>query len=154
MRAFFVEGERVGETRDVAEVVKLRAEGRMMWIDLGEKTEPVDAMLARDFEMHPLVIEDIWCDRAVPKIEDFDDYLYVLVHGVKSSGVGKPLELVEVDIVVGPSWVITHHHGAACVEAVMRSLSRSPRCATSCSNPSTSGRHHRGDDSAGAWGHS
>ncbi|WP_394828373.1 magnesium/cobalt transporter CorA [Pendulispora albinea] len=127
MRAFFVDGEITGETDDIDHVRRLHAAGQMLWIDLGEKSDELDAMLTNDFGLHPLVIEDIWCDRALPKIEDFDDYLYVLMHGVKHGADVQELALVEVDIVVGRSWVITHHHGAGCVGAARQNLSRSPK---------------------------
>jgi len=127
MRAFFVDGDKVGETDDIEEIRRLRAENCMLWIDLGAQSEAIDQMLTADFGLHPLVIEDIWCDRTLPKIEDFEAYLYVLVHGVKHGKSLDELELVEVDIVVGSSWVLTHHHGAGCVTAARQSLSRSPK---------------------------
>jgi len=127
MHAFFVDGDGLGETKSIDDVRALHAEGRMLWIDIGEKTAPLDELLTGDFGLHPLVIEDIWSDRALPKIEDFEAYLYVLVHGVKSAPGSHALDLMEVDIVVGRSWVITHNGGASCIEAARQSLARSPK---------------------------
>ncbi|WP_394850739.1 magnesium/cobalt transporter CorA [Pendulispora brunnea] len=135
MHAFFVDGESVSETSNLDEVRKLHADGRMLWIDLGEsdKTKDraaVDELLTGEFNLHPLVLEDIWEDRALPKIEDFEAYLYVLVHGVRmraDKNVHAEIELLEVDIVIGQNWVITHHHGAECIGQVRQSLQRSPK---------------------------
>ncbi|RYZ63764.1 MAG: magnesium/cobalt transporter CorA, partial [Proteobacteria bacterium] len=86
-----------------------------------------DALLESTFGLHPLVIEDIWGDRSLPKIEDFDGYLYVLVHGVASTARFDELRLLELDIVFGKNFVITYHQGSRSIAAVKDELSRSPR---------------------------
>jgi magnesium transporter len=127
MRAFYADGETVRETRDVDELCRLHAAGTPFWLDLEERSERLEKLLVETFHLHPLVIEDIWCDRTLPKIEDFDDYLFILVHGVRTGSSAHQLELVEVDIVVGKTWVITHHRGAGSVAAVRDTLARSCR---------------------------
>ncbi|MCA1829758.1 MAG: magnesium/cobalt transporter CorA [Myxococcales bacterium] len=81
----------------------------LVWVDADERTPELDAFLA-GLELHPLTIEDIFETRSTPKIEDFGRYLYVLAHAVRVPASGPAdLDEAELDIVIGPNWVLTHH---------------------------------------------
>ena len=45
-------------------------------------TEADEQVLLDVFKFHPLTVEDCRENRHYPKIEDFDGYLYFIVHGV------------------------------------------------------------------------
>ncbi len=127
MYAQIVEEGSLFGTRDAGEVRKAHAAGNMLWVDLEAQTPETDALLAETFNLHPLVIEDIWGERSLPKIEDFDDYLYVLVHGVKEGTKPHEIRLVEMDIVFGKTFVLTYHHGSRSVVSVQEDLTRAPK---------------------------
>jgi magnesium transporter len=114
-------------TRSAAEVRKAHAAGCMLWVDLEAQTPETDALLLDTFNLHPLVIEDIWGERSLPKIEDFDEYLYILVHGIKEGLKKNEIKLLEMDIVFGKTFVLTYHHESRSVAAVHEELSRSPK---------------------------
>jgi len=99
--------------------------GKNVWLELERKTAEADELL-KALEIHPLTIEDVWGQRGQPKIDDFPNYLYVIVHGVGSAQ-KRTLELVEVDILIGPNWLITHDRDGLVSDDVGTELDHSPR---------------------------
>ena len=85
MHGFILDGDAIRETESLAEIEKAHEEKKVYWLDIGEQTTAKTKFLTETLHIHPLVVEDIWHERSIPKIEDFDTYLYVLVHGVARS---------------------------------------------------------------------
>ncbi len=127
MRAFVMDGDSLRETESLAEVEKAHAEGKNYWLDIGEQTPEKHKFLIDVLRIHPLVVEDIWCERSLPKVEDFDGYMYVLVHGTARGAVPSDIDLIELDILLGSNFVITHHEKSRSVSAVQEELRRSSR---------------------------
>src|SRR3954468_17052940 len=107
MQARILEGDKLRTTTDPAEIRAALGSGLRIWIDLERQTPDADALLADVLKLHPLTIEDIWADRSRPKIDDLDAYLYVIVHGIGPAKHDK-LATVEIDVVIGPNWLVTH----------------------------------------------
>jgi magnesium transporter len=57
-----------------------------------------------------LTVEDCRENRHYPKIEEFDDYLYFIVHGVRADISPERFNTIELDGFLGPNYVITYHH--------------------------------------------
>jgi magnesium transporter len=93
---------------------------QLVWIDVDGRSPEVDGLLA-GLQLHPLTVEDVFETGTTPKIEDFGKYLYIRAHGVvvPSSGATR-LEKEELDIVLGPGWLFTHHAPALKVPAQVR----------------------------------
>lgn len=80
------------------------------WVDLCGHSPAHDTLLGDVFKIHPLVREDMFRDAPQPKVEDFDDYLYIVVHGLdRNAEQPDNLETIELDLVLGPRFIITHH---------------------------------------------
>ena len=109
MQAFVLEGDTVARLEGVKEIQDAHELGKRLWLDLDERTAASDELLLETFKIHPLVCEDIWLDRSVPKIDRFDDYLYIIVHGVRRGSAPLKLDLWVLDIVVSKTFVITQH---------------------------------------------
>ena len=92
-------GRRSSRRRIRPTCARRSAAKQQIWIELERQTPEADALL-QYLELHPLTIEDIYASGAQPKIDDFPNYLYVIVHGIGSAK-RKKLELVEVDIMIG-----------------------------------------------------
>jgi magnesium transporter len=109
MEAHILEGGAVRLTASADEIRAAHAAGKTMWVELGERSAEGEELLAKTFCIHPLVIEDIFGERSAPKIDQYDDYLYVVIHGLRS--VEDPLraDLGIMDVVVGKSFVLTQH---------------------------------------------
>jgi len=102
-------GKERGATGTLAEARAAIGKAPLVWIDTDERTPEIDALLA-GLSLHPLTVEDIFETRTVPKVEDYGAYLFVLAHAVHvpESGPAR-LQEAELDIVLGPGWVFTHH---------------------------------------------
>src|SRR3954447_11870799 len=77
------------------------------WINI-ERPRPVDrAWLEEHFEFHPLDYEDVLSRNQRPKIDQYPDYLFIVLHfPVFDKAVGR-LNAAELDIFVGPDFLIT-----------------------------------------------
>lgn len=102
------------------------------WIDLFGRTEANERLLGPNgLEVHPLIIEDVFMDCVRPKIEDFTDYVYVLFHAPSATprdADPETLDLVEIDILLGHHYVITHHaQGSKALDEVWKEVNRTQR---------------------------
>jgi magnesium transporter len=117
-----VEG-RVQRTESAEAIRAAHAAGRTLWVELGDATPEAEALLKQTFSVHPLVIEDIFGERSVPKIEHLDGYLYVVVHALRS---GDKATLGVLDIVIGSTFVLTQHREGPATERLRARLDASP----------------------------
>ena len=132
MKTLILEGENVRETSDYADVAAAHAAGKNFWIELDERCEAGSAFLEHTLKIHPLAIEDIWNDVGLPKVEDFDEYVQIIIHGIREddrASTDVPIELAELDIVIGKNWVVTHAHDekACAITPVQGEILRSAR---------------------------
>lgn len=93
----------------------------LLWVDLEAEPPEVCEPILRDvFHFHPLAIDDALQESHVPKIDDWTDYLYLVLHGVTLSrrDDGEPMDTQELDVFLGPNYIVTHHDEA--IQAVSR----------------------------------
>jgi magnesium transporter len=126
MHARILMGEQIRVSHDFKEIEGALTSGVPIWIELEQKDHACDTLLAETLRLHPLTIEDIWSDRPAPKAEDYDSYLYLIVHGIRSVKGARAIELAELDIVLGSTFVITHDQYHLCDE-VGSELDRNPK---------------------------
>lgn len=125
MLARILEDGKIVATTDPAIMRAAITAKQRVWIELERHSPEADAML-QFLELHPLTIEDIYASGAQPKIDDFPNYLYVVIHGVGSAR-RKKLDLVEVDIVIGEHWLVTHDRTGLVADDIGTDLDHSPR---------------------------
>jgi magnesium transporter len=79
----------------------------LRWINI-ERPGPLDrAWLEEHFEFHPLAYEDVASRNQRPKIDDFGDYLFIVLQfPIFDKKVGR-LNAGELDIFIGPDFLIT-----------------------------------------------
>src|SRR3954452_25573625 len=79
----------------------------LRWINI-ERPGPADrAWLEEHFEFHALDYEDVTSRNQRPKIDEYDDYLFIVLHfPVFDKAVGR-LNAAELDVFVGPAFLIT-----------------------------------------------
>lgn len=85
----------------------------LLWVDFEDATEFEQETLVEIFNFHPLAIEDCITDQSQPKVDDYEEYLFLVVHGLKMFEKGKHRELgtLELNIFIGPNYVVTFHNG-------------------------------------------
>jgi magnesium transporter len=113
-------------TTNITEIREAIESGKKIWIELERQSHDADVFLAETLKLHPLTIEDIWHQGSQPKIDDYPRYLYVVVHGVGSARRDK-LELVEIDVVIGPTWLVTYDRDGLVADDAGTALEHAPR---------------------------
>src|SRR3954468_19664736 len=79
----------------------------LRWINI-ERPRPVDqGWLEERYEFHPLDYEDVFSRNQRPKVDEYEDYLFVVLHFPRYDKVVGRLNAAELDVFVGPDYVIT-----------------------------------------------
>ena len=94
----------------------------LLWVDFEAPTEFESDMLVEIFNFHPLAVEDCITDHSEPKVDDYEEYLFLVVHAltmVQNNG-QKELSTIELNVFLGPNYVVTFHK--APVESVAQDL--------------------------------
>src|SRR5215208_4874292 len=81
--------------------------GGLRWVNI-ERPGPAErAWLEEHFEFHPLDFEDVLSRNQRPKIDEYEDYLFIVLYfPVFDKTVGR-LNAAELDIFIGPDYIIT-----------------------------------------------
>ena len=78
--------------------------GEVTWINVNGISKVKDLeKLGECFKIHPLVLEDILEVGQRPKVEDYDDYLYIVLNSIRPVAEGEELVAEEISLVLGPS---------------------------------------------------
>src|SRR5919204_1804139 len=90
------------------EIVEAAPDGApLRWINI-ERPRQIDrAWLEEHFDFHPLDYEDVFSRNQRPKVDVYDDYLFVVLHfPAYDKQIGR-LNAAELDVFVGPDYVVT-----------------------------------------------
>jgi len=81
-----------------------------LWVDLdGEDPGAYQPLLSTVFHFHPLAIEDALVESHSPKIDDWGEYAYVVLHAVDFDTNLLDVDTHEVDCFIGANYLVTHH---------------------------------------------
>ena len=114
------QGARAGTLEDAHRVV--RDGSASAWLDFESEDEVVVRDALAPCGVHPLVVEDLVMQVNRPKLDNYDDYVYVVVHSARWDSSDDRPSLREVDIVVGPNWLVTYHDGETRSVAAAREI--------------------------------
>lgn len=106
----FSEGRLVGRDLEVEALRLVRADkGLILWVDLDNPTDDeIKAILEGVFQFHPLAIEDCVAPSDLPKVEDYEDYLFMVFHAVDFTRHDK-FATTELDLFLGKDFIVTFH---------------------------------------------
>ena len=83
----------------------------MLWVDISETTEEDGQFLERVFKFHQLAVEDCVSPRIhPPKIDDFGDYLFIVVHGINYAVESEIVVTGELAFFLGSHFVVSNHN--------------------------------------------
>jgi len=88
----------------------LKEQSAVVWVDMEKPNETDERVLLDVFHFHPLTVEDCRENRHYPKVEEFNGYIYFIVHGVTADISPDRFNTIELDGFLGPNYVITYHH--------------------------------------------
>ena len=102
-----------------------------IWVDVSAPTADDWRIIAEQFDFHPLAIEDAHNEQQRPKVDAYDDYLFVSIRAwaQKPETVTSDMSDVahEIDIFLGANYIVTIHHKAIPVlEETRRRWNRNP----------------------------
>jgi magnesium transporter len=114
--------------QEIDEVVK--DPKSLLWMDIADVSDEIIDTLTATFNFHPLTIEDIILPNARPKVENFHDYLFLVMFALESQNgslsaapatsaasdsktsalhLGVKIKTVELDCCLGRNFLITFH---------------------------------------------
>ena len=111
IRSFvFSEGKLAGEDLDPDALKLVRADkGIHIWVDLFQPTPEETKLILEDvFNFHPLAIEDCLAVSHFPKVEDYEEYLFLVMHAVDFNR-NEHFRTSEIDLFIGKEFLVTHH---------------------------------------------
>lgn len=100
--------------RDISEAeigAAFESKQGLLWVDIFETTQEDGKFLERTFDFHHLATEDcVSTEIHPPKIDDFGDYLFIIVHGVNHAVESEIVETAELAIFLGSHFVVSNHN--------------------------------------------
>ena len=84
--------------------------GGLRWLNFESPTATETAFLSEQFSFHPLDLEDVLSTRQRPKIDEYDEYLFIVLHLPRFDKSVRRLNAAELDLFLGPGYVITLPH--------------------------------------------
>ncbi len=88
------------------------SEGKLRWIYIERPSASEADFLAQNFHFHPLDLDDVLSRAQRPKIDEYDDHLFVILHFPVFDKANRITRPSEVDIFVGENYVVTVHCNA------------------------------------------
>lgn len=109
-RILFIQGRKRTKSVPLEEAFPPKAEGEFIWIGLHEPTTEELSTLQAHFHLHQLAIEDALNSRQGPKLDVYDDQLFVVA---KTAHLEEDrIEYGETAIFIGKRHIITARHGS------------------------------------------
>lgn len=108
----------------------LQDTNNIVWVDFEASSPQEDEpILRKTFGFHPLAIDDALQESHVPKIDDWGQYLYIVLHAVVfDAKKEQELDTLELDIFVGKNYIVTHHdQPIEAVEHIWKAVHRDER---------------------------
>src|SRR5215208_7624850 len=79
----------------------------LRWINIVRPRAVDQAWLEERFEFHPLDYEDVFSRNQRPKLDEYDEYLFIVLHFPRYDKTVARLNAAELDLFVGPDYLIT-----------------------------------------------
>ncbi|MFN2129877.1 MAG: magnesium/cobalt transporter CorA [Anaerolineae bacterium] len=86
-------------------------ENKVSWINIENPTPEDIAHLRRYYPFHPLDLEDCLSDIERPKVDEYEDYLFIVMHFPVYDPDKRISRISELDVFIGSGYLITVHHG-------------------------------------------
>lgn len=87
-------------------------EGKLAWVYIEKPTAREVDYLSQHFDFHPLNLDDILSRIQRPKIDEYDDHLFIVLHFPVFNKQNRVTTPSEVDIFIGENYIVTAHCSA------------------------------------------
>ncbi|HSO13976.1 MAG TPA: magnesium/cobalt transporter CorA [Anaerolineales bacterium] len=109
---YYIPGNPIRKDIPPQEFPKLiRNRRSLLWVDFADEPPETCLPILKGFSFHPLAIEDALQQTHAPKIDDWGEYLYIVLNymNLTENGGGWDTEIDELDIFLGKNYIVTHH---------------------------------------------
>lgn len=101
------QARRFSEVADATQIHTLREDpANVIWVDVADPTSQDFDDLAREFQLHPLAIEDCRHEHQRPKVEEYQGYYFIVLYEATLDA-EQQMELHELSIFLGANYLIT-----------------------------------------------
>lgn len=128
--AMYRNGRRSAAPEDLSDALaEARATGdAFLWVGMHEPTAEEFEHVSEEFGLHPLAVEDALSAHQRPKLEVYDDSLFVVLKPVSYDEVSDTVSAGELMLFIGDSFVVTVRHGeGAALASVRHRLEQDPK---------------------------
>ncbi len=115
LAVFVHEGGRTRRAASIDPAWLAPGSGVIVWADLG-KADPdtTRRLLSSVFHFHELSVEDAVGASHHPKVEPYDGYLYLILHGIDFNATQQGgFSTHDIDFFIGPNFLVTVHDGTS-----------------------------------------
>lgn len=106
---------------------KIKHSGKdFTWVSINNPTEAEIAKLRRVHKFHHLDLEDCLSEIQRPKIDDYDDYIFIVLH-VPVKGRKRQIKTDEINLFVGQNFVITLHNNNPNIKKVFEKIKKNKK---------------------------
>jgi magnesium transporter len=100
------------ELTAVTECLLLKDQPGVTWLNVSGLSQVANLeKLGECFKLHPLVLEDILNIDQRPKIEDYEDYLFIVLKAISSDPQSAEIVIDQISLILGPNYLISLHEG-------------------------------------------
>ncbi|MDZ4230318.1 MAG: CorA family divalent cation transporter, partial [Dehalococcoidales bacterium] len=85
--------------------------GGLTWIDIDRPTARETEYLAQNYPFHPLDLDDCLSRIQRPKIDEYDDYLFLVFHFPLFNQEARVTTPSQLSVFIGEKYLITLHKG-------------------------------------------
>src|SRR5688500_6299216 len=85
---------------------------QFVWMGLYEPDRAILEQVQKQFRLHDLAIEDAYNAHQRPKLELYEDCLFVVLRTAQIARTPRHIEFGETHVFLGPNYVITVRHGS------------------------------------------
>jgi magnesium transporter len=116
------------EVKEIDDAFLFKDDKRITWINIeGLQKISIIEKIGNHFNLHPLVLEDIANTTQRPKMEDYTDYLFVVLNMLQYSEEDKEIKREQVSLILGSNWVISFQETEGDVFDTIRERLRSDK---------------------------
>jgi len=96
------------EVNNIEEAVSFRKNSSVTWLNVDGVHQPeIIEQVGKSFGVHPLVLEDIANTGQRPKMEDFEDYIFVVLRMLRFDEEENQTKTEQISMVLGPDFVVS-----------------------------------------------
>jgi magnesium transporter len=114
------------EVKNVEEALSFRKKSQVTWLNIDGVHQPeIIEQVGKSFDVHPLVLEDIANTGQRPKMEDFDDYIFVVLRMLRFDEKENQTKTEQISMILGSDFVVSFQEREGDVFDVIRERLRS-----------------------------